>query len=211
MRVRIPEQAGYQARHDGAVLQRVAGAGGCLGAVGEDPETAVGAPRKVRRIQGQARRRHARRDHAGAQEPGVRIHEIGGQQPIADQGTGAVEIGENEVEQLRALRQAGFDAGPFAAADQQRDGVESPGMIQAVRDAVDVIGRAVTAQHAHGVALSLAEHLRTHGLERIDQVAPVRTHLPGGGAHFVEDACQGIVRRALWHRVGLAHGCGELA
>ena len=59
VRVRIAEQAGYQAGHHRTVFQRVAGAGGCLGAVIEYPDAAIGRTRQIGRVQDQPRRRHA--------------------------------------------------------------------------------------------------------------------------------------------------------
>ncbi|MNZ74402.1 hypothetical protein D3C78_928500 [compost metagenome] len=77
LHAQVAVQLGKGARDDLPVLQRIAGAGRRLGAVGGDPPAAVRRPRQVHRIQvqeGAARRLHAL---AGPEEVVVAEHQLG--------------------------------------------------------------------------------------------------------------------------------------
>ena len=63
----------------------------------------------------------------------------------AQQFLRAVEVGENPVQQARALDEAGFEFAPFRRRNQQRDGIQIPRAVHAQRIAVDVVGDAVFA------------------------------------------------------------------
>ena len=54
-------------------------------------------------------------------------NELGGQQTSAQQLARAVEVGEDQVEQLGPLDHAALDAGPLVAGQQHRHRVERPG------------------------------------------------------------------------------------
>ena len=104
-------------------------------------------------------------NYAGALKPRVGEDQVGGDETPADEAAGAVDIGQDQVEQFRALCQAGLDAGPLAAAEQHGHRVELPGPVQAVGCTVDIVGGTVTAQHPDGVALALLQYLRAHALQ----------------------------------------------
>jgi hypothetical protein len=56
----------------------------------------------------------------GQQIAGMTVDQLSRDQLQPDQITGAIEIAQNQVEQLGALDQTAFQLGPFVAADQQR-------------------------------------------------------------------------------------------
>ena len=56
---------------------------------------------------------------------------------------GAVAVGENLVQQRRALDQAGFERAPFVRRDDERNRVELPRTLHAARVAIDVVGDAL--------------------------------------------------------------------
>ena len=66
---------------------------------------------------------------------------------VGDQFPVAVQVGEDRLEQSRALRRARRDPVPFVLGDQQRDGRDRPGPL------VAVAGDAETGADILGVAL----------------------------------------------------------
>ena len=95
-----------------------------------------------------------------------------GQQPLR-----AIEVGQQRVQQPRALRDAGFDGLPFGGRQHERQRIQRPGPIGALRVGVDVVGDAVLDDEparqleraAHGVG-------RIVGAQPVDERPPVRAH-----------------------------------
>ncbi len=127
-------------------------------------------------------------------------------QAFPDQAAGTVEIAQDQVQQFRALDQAGLDPGPFTAADEQRYRVELPGPVEAVLYTIDIVRGTVAAQHAHGVLLALLQYLGAHGIQRVDDVAPVLAHLARFGAHLVVTGRRLLVDRGGGIADGRIHG-----
>ena len=124
--VDLAVQVGQDARDDPAVGHGVAGAGRCLGAVGEDPPGAVA-------VAGEVHRRHdelagpGQVDAVGLREPAVVPVDGGtGQDPGAHKALLAGEVGEHGVEQGGALAHALLEAGPLGGAEGERQRVELP-------------------------------------------------------------------------------------
>ena len=63
----------------------------------------------------------------------------------AQQDLRAADIAEHTVEQVGALRDPGFDLGPFGERDQKRQRVHLPPPVGALGVGVDVVGNAVLA------------------------------------------------------------------
>ena len=96
-----------------------------------------------------------------AEEAAVAEDQLGGQQTSAQQLAGAVEVGEDQVEQLGPLDHAELDAGPLVAGQQHRDRVEGPGGngrgrgVGGIVVAVDVVGDAVVVEQAAGLGATV--------------------------------------------------------
>ena len=145
LHLQIAVQLGKDARDDQPVLERVAHAERRLGAVGNDPPAAVGRAREVDGVNVQPdAARHWDAD-AGAQEARVAVDQRRRQQALAQQVLRAVEVAQDAVEQVRALRHCGLDFGPLLGRQEQRQDVEIPGAVDAARVRVDVVGDAVLA------------------------------------------------------------------
>ena len=62
----------------------------------------------------------------GAQEGGIAEDEIGRHELFLDQALRPVEVGEDQVEETRALLQPGGELVPFRLGQDQRQGIERP-------------------------------------------------------------------------------------
>src|SRR5690606_40724445 len=62
----------------------------------------------------------------GTQEFGIAQRQKGGQCPLGDEALRPVEIGEHEVQQSCALREAGGERRPFGFRDDDRQQVQVP-------------------------------------------------------------------------------------
>ena len=117
------------------VLQRVAGAGRRLGAVGEHPPAPVGPARRDRRRRAEvapARRRDARA--WARRNSGLPATAAAGSRPSPTSLPVAVDVGEHRLHQAGALIDAGARASAHSASlDDQRQRAERPGMARARR------------------------------------------------------------------------------
>ena len=193
--VAVAERVGQHARDDDAILERVAGARGRLGAVAEHPRSAPSAAaHQVGGVQVQAAVAAARLDAvARAQEARVAEHQLGRQQPSSSSALRAVQIGQQRVEQPRALGQARLDAPATRSADDQQRDRRAPGPLHALRVAVDVVGDAVLVDQLLGLVpaprelgraaarRAAHEQLRQCGRSRPRPSDAARRYTPGGG------------------------------
>ena len=88
---------------------------------------------------------------AGAQKPAVAEHQRGRQQPATQHLARAVQVREQQIQQLGALHEAGLNGGPLVAGDQQRRHVERPRLALAI-GAIDVVAGAGLVQQAPRLA-----------------------------------------------------------
>ena len=127
VQVRLAIELGQHPAQHFAVLERVAEAGRCLGAVAEDPP---GTGRVAAEI---GRGRHQRAGivaRAVGHDPGearVRQHRGGGEDPVPEQGALAVQVDEHGVEELGPLGEPDLDFAPGRGVDDERHRVEPPG------------------------------------------------------------------------------------
>ena len=157
----VAVQAREHPGHDDAVFEGVARPRRRLGAVGQHGAAARGVADEV---DGHVEKLLAA-GHADlvalAEEAAVAKDQLGGQDTSAQQLAGAVEIGEDQVEQLGPLDYAELDAGPLVAGQQHRDRVEGPGGsgrgggVGGIVLAVDVVGDAVVVEQAAGLGATV--------------------------------------------------------
>jgi hypothetical protein len=195
------------------VLQRVAGARGRLGAVGEHVPAAVGVARQVHGIAVQVDAAGHRQTAAGPEEVGVAVDQFGGQHALGEQALLAVEVGQHRVEQPPALRHAGGDAGPFLGGQQVGQQVQLPGAVGALGVGVDVVGHAVFLDLPRQQGLALLQLRGAGAFQALDQALPVRAHAARGVQQFV--VCRGgqrVVGEQLGHQgLGVQGGLFTLA
>ena len=77
---------------------------------------------------------------AGPQVVGVAVDQRRRQQSLAQHLLRAVGIVQDPIEQLRALRHRGLDLDPFLRRQDERNGVDVPGPVDAARVGVHVEG-----------------------------------------------------------------------
>ena len=142
--VQLAERVGKDARHDRAVLERVAEPGRRLRARADDPPLAVGAAREIERDEVQedaagGPRRRGRR--AGSRDAGTRA-------PAESAPRAAASARRRDRRRRRSssrarCRRPRSSCSHSAAGDEQRQDVERPRPAGAVGRRVDVVGDAV--------------------------------------------------------------------
>ena len=168
------------------VLQRIARAGGGLGAVVQHPPAAVRPPAQVCGVDLQIAA-------AGRCDPTQRRDEVraaghrGGRQvAVGDQRGVAIEVAQQGFHQVGALLDAGGDLRPFLFAEDQRQRVERPAAL--VLLAIDPVGDAGVAD-VPGGQVEAALELALGILGEIAQEAqPVAARPAGGVEQLVGDA-----------------------
>ncbi len=126
VQVRCVVDLGHHPGDDPTVLHRVAGAGRRLGPVRHHLPLAVGVPAEVDRDHEQRRADDVGADH-GAQVLVVIQHRRHRQVPTRQQLLGPVQVGDDRVQQLGALHDAGLQRRPLALLQHQRQRVQPPG------------------------------------------------------------------------------------
>ncbi len=152
------------------VLHRVARPRRGLRAVGEHDEPAVLAAPEVRRVVEELVLAGQADAVAGVQEARVPEHDLGRDEAAAQQLARAVEVREDEVEQLRALDDAGLDLGPLAGPEDDRHGVQAPPPAPAARRGGVAIDDAVLVEQSRRLALAATELLDAEPCERLADV-----------------------------------------
>jgi len=184
----IAENVGESAGDDETIFEGVAGAGGSLGAIGDDPELTVGRAGDVGGVDVKPAVAGEVGVMNGAQKAGMSEDEFGRDESVAEKFLRAVDIGEEDIEEAGALGEAGFETGPFDGIEEEGDGVKVPGAVHAGGIAVDVIGDTVVVNElARGFPAAL-EFLRAEVVEEIEEHQPVRPDGAVGFLHFVEKA-----------------------
>ncbi len=195
-------------RDDDAVLQCVARSRRRLRAVGQHRTTARGVAGKVH---GHSEQLLAARQVdvvALAEEAGVAEDQLGRQHPLPQQLAGAVEVGEDQVEQLGALDNAELDAGPFVARAApgrgRRPRGPQPELVRP-RDrlAVYVVGDAVVVEQAPRLGTDGGDSSSRPSLPMTCAACAQCSRIrPSGGEHLVVHARQLTVRNKE-----VARGC----
>ena len=132
-------------REDGSVDQGVAQTGGGLDPVAEGSKLAPPVAGHVHRSEEQART-GAAHSHTGPEEAGMAEDQLGGDEPVGQQPTFPVDVGEHELEEGSPLGHGCFEAGPFGLVDDQWTRVEPPGPPPAVIVQGHVVGGAFVAE-----------------------------------------------------------------
>ena len=200
----VTEDIGEGAGDDDAVFEGVAGAGGCLGAVADDPEGAVGGASDVGGVEVEPAVVGDVGSVEWAEEAAMGEDEFGGEESVVDQALGAVEVGDDGVEEAGALGEGAFDPVPFGSAEDEGDGVEVPGAVHAGGVAVDVVGDAVVVDELFGGLPAALELCGAKVVEEVDEHLPVGADGAVAFFHFVEDGSGGDVGFA--EAVGYAAG-----
>ena len=181
----VAQHLGQDARQHLAILQRIAGPGRALGAVGQHPPTTVRRARQVGGVDVQVAVVGHRQAVARPQKAGVREHQFRRQQPFGEQALRAVYVRQHGVQQPRPLRQGGFQSRPFRRPDNPRHRVQFPRAFHAARVVVHVVRDAVFVDHPPRLLPAVRQFLRAQGLQRLDHVLPVRARLAVGGKRLV--------------------------
>ena len=128
--VAVAKDVGQHARHHDAVLERVAGAGGRLRAIGRAPgRSPDGRAHQIRGVEMQEAPVRRRQPVTGAQEARMRQHQLGRQPAFGQRALRPVEVGQQPIEQARALGQ------PRRRCSRTRRARSAPGSATAARAA----------------------------------------------------------------------------
>ena len=205
------EGLGKLAGNGDAVFEQVAQAGRGLGALRHHAPAAIGAARQVKGGDVEPGVAQGLDSVQRTQVAGVALDQGRWQQTAAQQLTGAVDVGHDEVEQTGALQHTGFDAGPAFRGDDGGQQVQRPGALHALGGiGIDVVGHAVVAD-LPGQALRPAVEF-AHALQADvpEKIGPVRTQaLAVGLAQFVQVAGRGFKRPILGQRRRVRRGGGR--
>ena len=192
----IAEDLGQHPREHDPVLQRVAGARGGLGPVRQDVERAVRAPARRRRHRGGGSGcRGTFRPWQGRRKPGCpKTSSRAARRRCVSSRLRPVQVGQDQVEQPGPLDQPGLDRRGVGRRDQERDRVELPGPVHALRVAVDVVGDAVLADQVLGLFPALAQLGQADRLDPPDERLPVRAETPSARRSSRRRTRRGAVR-----------------
>ena len=179
------------------VLEGVARSRGCLRAVGEHHDGAVRRPGQVDGGHEELPRTGHAHLVARSQERRVTEHEGRRDQAALEQLAGAVEVGEDEIEELGPLVDPPLDGGPLLGRDDHRDGVDLPPAAAPLGVAVHVVGDAVVVEEPLGLLAAPDQLVDTElGNERGDRVDAA----VGGGGHPGDSVAAGATRRGRGRR-----------
>ena len=142
---------------------------------------------------------------AGAQKPRVGKHQRRWDVALFHQNLGAVNVGQNQLQQPGPLEQAGFQGGPFRRRDEQWHHIQGPGGGAAGGIVEGVESRAVFVTPAPDAFLTVGKHPGAHVFQRRDERLPVGSWYAGrreGLAIGFRRTCQGFkqLRRRGWGR-----------
>ena len=183
LHIHLAIEARQRAGQHQPVLQRVASARGGLRAVAEHPPAPV---RPTAHIGGvEAHPAPARRLDAahGANEIGRARHGGRRQGAIGDELGGAVDVGEDALEQFGALFDAGANLLPVAFGDQQGHVAERPTAL--ARLPMHPVGDAHFADAPVGGGEALVDLLGLDAGERIEELHPVGARRSRGVDEFI--------------------------
>ena len=112
---------------------------------------------------------------AGAQEGGIAEDELVRDGARRQQPLRPVEVGEDRLEQARALDQGALERAPFLGGDDQRDEIDAPGLGRARRDRRTDRGRCRSrARAALSCSMRSARVAGSSAVQLLQQRLPVR-------------------------------------
>jgi hypothetical protein len=204
--VQVAELLGKNAADDGPVFEGIAGTRWGLRAVGNHPPAAVGRAREVGGVEMQIGITGRSDPLAGPEEVVVTEDQRRRQAAIGDQGLRTVQILQHGVEQACALRHGTGQLLPLAGREDQRQWIEFPWSVGALRVGVDVVSYTVLEDAAPHVIESVPHLLGGCRSEVGQERLPRRTHATVLGEHLVET----VVFLLIARKQGLRHaGCGR--
>ena len=127
----------------------------------------------------------------------------GGQIAGGDQPSLAINIGQNQFQEARALLDALRDLAPFAGFDEQRHMRERPGTLAGIP--IGAIGDARVANMPVRPGEAAAHIVGGKLHELVEKPQPMRARAPVGTDEFVRDAGQRYVAGGE-----LGHACGRV-
>lgn len=190
--VQVAKHLGEDARDDQPVFQRIACPGRRLRAVGDDPPAAVRRTRQIDGVIVQPDTTSRLDALTGPQVAVLTIDQRGRQQTFGEELLLAIEIGQHGIEQGGTLGDCRRYLGPFVGRDNQRQRIERPRPVGAVRIGIDVVGDAIFLDAPVDELQTLVHLVRRHRIEVAEELPPVRTYDPVRRQHFVVAA--GAVR-----------------
>ena len=190
----VPVHAGEHPGHHDSVLERIPRTRGRLSLVGQDGEAARGIPHEVDGGGEQLLAAGEADAVALADEAGVGEHHLRRQQPPAQQVATAVQVGEDEVQELGPLHHRPLDGGPLLAAQQHRQRVEGPGRGSRGVVPVHVVRDPVVVEQAARLAVTEVQLVEAELVDDPAGVGPVLPHPPVGSQHLVVHPGLGPVR-----------------
>lgn len=175
------------AGQDDAVFQDITGTGGSLGAVRKTPPTAIRPAGEVHGVKVQPGVFRGADPVAGELIAGIAQHDAWGQGPFLEQALGAVEIGQDGIEQPGALDQALFQGGPFVRGDDEGHGVEFPGPVHPAGVTVDIISDAIFRDGSPRLIRAGGQASRAEAVQRGGQMLVMGPQSAVCRDHFIPD------------------------
>ncbi len=179
------EELGKEPHHHLAVLEHVRHARGNAQVVLENVVLALARPDDV--DAGDVRVDAARHVHADHLAPELRIAEdaLARQTPGFEDGLVVVDVVQEQVQRVHALREATLEELPVLGGDDPRDDVERDQALGAVAVAVDGEGDAHAVKGALGLVALLRDARRRGPVEPAGKGQVMAPRRPVGGQHFV--------------------------
>ena len=189
--IHIAVKGWESAGQDKPVGERVAGTRRRLRTVAKDPPAAIRPAPDIGGVNMQefaARRFHAMQ---WVQKLGAAGDSGGGQVARGDQPALAVNIGQNQLQEPRALFDALRDLAPFAGLDEKRHMRERPGAFAGIP--IGAIGHARVANMPVRRGEALADIVGAKIHQRGEKPQPMRAGAPVRADEFIRDTRQRLV------------------
>src|SRR5947207_918682 len=96
------------------------------------------------------------------EETGVAQDELRREIPACEQRLGAIQVSEDQVQELRPLGQSSLDERSVGRRDQEWQRIELPGPLHPLGVAVDIVGDTVFTDEALRVLPALVQFAQAH-------------------------------------------------
>ena len=188
---------------DVAILERIACPRWCLRAVREQPPAPIRCARDVGGVDMQPARAARHESMTGPQKIGVTEGQLRRDQTFGEQALRTVEVAEQGIEQSRALHDTLLNPAPLVLGDDQRQRIQCPRPIGALRIGVDVVGNAVLDdQAARELERAARGIVRLVSRQPLNERSPVRPH----GAPAIEKLVIAARIGSIGRKTGLRCG-----